>query len=231
MVGRPPSVSSAVKEFIESRPFLKECLSLGLVNFSAMTRYLQIELGKRGFEASLGAIKMALIRLREELKKEYTSLDSRIRTIIASSVMELQTDLVVISAYRNVVLHKMPHVMKIMGKARFFQLTQGTVTFTIIAAREVSRDVINLLGKENIMEYLDDQTAIVIISPEEITKVPGVIALISTVLASNNINITQIISCYRETILVCNREQASKAYSILENMIMTARRTAVSNVT
>ncbi len=224
-MGRPSSVANAVRNLVMSRPFLRECLALGLVNYSALARYLQNELSNKGCEASLGAVKMALIRLREELEGVYTSLDSRIRSIIASSVVELQTDLVVISAYRNVVLPKMAQVIKIMERARFFQLTQGTVTFTIIAAKEVSKDIINLLGWESIMEYLNDQTAIVIISPEEITKTPGVIALISTVLASNGINITQIISCYKETIIVCDRRQASRAYSILEDLIISARRT------
>ncbi len=217
------SIANVVRDFVISHPFLRECLILGVINYSALARYLLSELKKYGYETSLGAIKMSLIRLKEELKKIHTSLNAKIRKIIASSVIELQTDLVVISVYRNVVLPKITQVTKIMENARFFQLTQGTITFTIIAAKEVSRDVIELLGKENIVEYLDNQTAIIIVSPEEITKTPGVVALISSVLASNGINITQIISCYRETIIVCDRKEASKAYSILEDLIISAR--------
>jgi len=221
---RVGSIANAVRNFVISHPFIKECLALGLINYSALARYLLSEMRRQGREASLGAIKMALIRLRDEIRSTQIPLSRRIKEIIASSAMELQTDLIVISVYKSAVLPKIIEITKIMERARFFQLTQGTVTFTIIIASEVGDEVIEILGRRNIVEYLDNQTAIVIVSPEEITKTPGVVALISSVLAGNGINITQIISCYRETVIVCSRDEALKAYAVLEELITTSRK-------
>jgi len=71
---------------------------------------------------------------------------------------------------------------------------------------------------------IEDQSAIVIISPKQIIDVPGVIAYITDLLSSNGVNITQIISCYTDTLLIVDREDALKAYQILENKILSLRK-------
>ncbi len=216
--------SEAVREYVMSRPFLRECLEKGVVNYSALARTIVDELRRSGIETSVGAVKMALIRIRDDLLRVRESLDEKIKEIIASSVIELQTDLVVVNAFRNAVIPKLASIINIVGSARFFQLTQGTVSLTIIVAREVLEDLVKLIGEDNVVEVLEDQTAIVMVSPEEITRTPGVIAYMTSALANNGINITQIISCHRETVIVCDRSEASKAYTVLENLISSARK-------
>ena len=93
----------------------------------------------------------------------------------------------------------------------------------MVSVGEVLEDLVKLIGEDNIVEVLEDQTAIVMVSPEEITRTPGVIAYITSALANNGINITQIISCHRETVIVCDRSEASRAYTVLENIISSAR--------
>ncbi len=221
---RVSRASEAVRRYVMSHPFLRECLERGVANYSALARVIVDELRKSGIETSVGAVKMALIRIREDLLRVRESFDERIKEIISSSVIELQTDLVVINAFRNAVISKLASIIDVVGNARFFQLTQGAVSLTLIVARETLSDLMRAIGEDNVIEVLEDQTAIVMISPEEITRTPGVIAYISSALANNGVNITQIISCHRETVIVCDREDASKAYSILEDLITLAKK-------
>ncbi|RLE99359.1 MAG: hypothetical protein DRJ63_05670 [Thermoprotei archaeon] len=46
----------------------------------------------------------------------------------------------------------------------------------------------------------------------------------SLVLAHHGVNITQFISCHTDTILIINRREALKAYTVLEKLILSARR-------
>jgi len=64
------SIAKIVKEIILSRPAIKECLILDVINYSALARVILKELEKENIKTSTGAVKMALIRIGEDLKKE-----------------------------------------------------------------------------------------------------------------------------------------------------------------
>jgi len=217
-----PSIAKLVKELVETKPAVKECMSLGIVNYSALARLFTEELEKKGHSTTVGAVKMALIRLGEELKGKKARFEESIRGVIAGTVISLQSDLSVITAERSAVLKNLKELSKEMRNARFFQLTQGVETFVITVSSE-DREVPLKLLREGVIETIDGQAAIVLISPDSILEKPGIIAFITSVLASNGINITQVISCHRDTILVVDRRDAPRAYQLLEDIILKMR--------
>ena len=60
------SVAKQVREAIQMRPSLLDALKMGIVNYSALARMLQGEIG----QGSIEAVKAAVIRIAEELAKE-----------------------------------------------------------------------------------------------------------------------------------------------------------------
>lgn len=219
-----PSTSKLVRELIETMPAVKECLSLGIINHSALARLITEELAKGGHFANTTAVKMALIRLGEELKGRKVEFENGIRSVIAGTVISLQSDLTVITASKGAVLPRLREILGVMERARFFQLTQGVDTFVITISREDKDPLLNLLGS-GILDIRDEQAAIVLISPENILEKPGIVAFITSVLSFRGINITQVISCHRDTILVVSRKDAPTAYRILEDAILKMRGT------
>ncbi|AFK23174.1 hypothetical protein Py04_1603 [Pyrococcus sp. ST04] len=166
---------------------------------------------------------MALIRLGEELSSERAEFEESIRRVIAKTVIELQSDLAVITVNKQVALARINDILEIMKKTRFFQLSQGVDTFTIAIANEDKEEVVRAL-KEGIVDVVDGQTAIILISPYGIMQTPGIIAFITTALAVNGINLTQVISCYKDTVLLVDRKDAPSAYSVLEDLILKMRK-------
>jgi hypothetical protein len=211
------SVAKAVKDIVLSRPAIKECLILDVINYSALARVILKELEKKNIKTSTGAVKMALIRIGEELKKERAFFERRIKSVVAKTVIELQSDLTVITAEKRAVLNKIGQLSKVMENARFFQLTQGVETFTLVLSSEEKEEVVKILGN-NIVDLIEEQTAIILISPEEIIETPGFVAFIASALSSSGINITQVISCHKDTIFVLDRRDA------LEELILKMRR-------
>jgi aspartokinase len=65
----------------------------------------------------------------------------------------------------------------------------------------------------------DNCTMIVIHSPEELEATPGVVAFLATLLAEQNVNIIEFISCWTETIIVVEKKDSLKTYEILSNMV------------
>jgi len=217
------SVAKAVKDTVLSRPAIKECLILDVINYSALARLILKELEKKNVKTSTGAVKMALIRIGEELKKERVFFERRIKGVVAKTVIELQSDLTVITAEKRAVLNKIGPLSKVMENARFFQLTQGVETFTLVLSSEEKEEVVKIL-RDNIVDLIEEQTAIVLISPEEIIETPGFVAFVASALSSGGINITQVISCHKDTIFVLDRRDAPKAYQILEELILKMRK-------
>jgi len=220
------SIAKIVKEIILSRPAIKECLILDVINYSALARVILKELEKENIKTSAGAVKMALIRIGEGLKKERAFFEEKIKNVVAKTVIELQSDLTVITAERRAVLNNLEQLFKVMENARFFQLTQGVETFTLVLSSEEKEKVLEIIQPKAIVDLIEEQTAIVLISPEEIIETPGIIAIMTSTLSSSGVNITQIISCHKDTIFVLNRRDAPKAYQILEDMILKMRKTS-----
>jgi len=218
------SVAKIVKEIILSRPAIKECLILDVINYSALARVILKELEKENIKTSTGAVKMALIRIGEDLKKERALFEKKIKNVVAKTVIELQSDLTVITAERRAVLNNLEQLFKVMENARFFQLTQGVETFTLVLSSEEKEKVLEIIQPKAIVDLIEEQTAIVLISPEEIIETPGIIAIMTSTLSSSGVNITQVISCHKDTIFVLNRRDAPKAYQILEDMILKMRK-------
>ncbi len=217
------SISKLVRKVVFTRPAVRDCLTLGVINYSALSRLIQKDLSNMGINASIGAIKMALIRFSSEMRRG-SGTEERIRRIVAESVLELQTDLAVLTVRRSIVEQKINSLISLMERARFFQMTQGLDTFSIITARELLPRIQSIFPRKFIVNTLDDQTAIVMVSSEEVIATPGVLELVLYTLSSNGINVTQVISCYKDTVLILNREDASTAYRLLEDLILTTRR-------
>ena len=69
-----------------------------------------------------------------------------------------------------------------------------------------------------------DQAVLVIVSPKDVVEVPGFIAHVTGILASNGINISQIESVYTDTILVMKLDDALKAFQLLREAIEVAKK-------
>jgi len=217
------SISSIVRDYVSSHPYLLEALLKKVVNYSALSRLIVSELNLS--KENIPAVKMALRRFAEKLE-EKSFLENRVREIIASSSLQLINDIVVCTIC-GLQISSILSKEVLSRKTGFLQITQSPRHVTIMMDRELYDSVQGLikktLSKLGEVEVFENQTAILITSPREIVETPGVIAYILSALASHEINVTQFISCHTDTILIVDRREALKAYTILERLILNAR--------
>lgn len=217
------SVASVVRGIVLSKPFLRECLAEGIINYSALSRAISEDLRVRGVEASHAAVKMALIRVRSEIIEESKKLERKLKRVLGSTVLQLQSDLTVFTVKKHNIVPKLPEIIKSMEIARFFQVLQGINTFTFIVSREDIDRLTSNINKDDVIETLENQSAIVLVSPREIVETPGIVAFISSILYENDINITQVVSCYNDTIILVESTKAWEAFRVLETLIKSMR--------
>ncbi len=220
------SVASIVRKLVLSRPAITSCLLAGVINYSALARYLMSEVKELSGrdDVTLDSIKVALTRVARSLRSEFRGFEDRVLYVIAKSALRLETDLVVVTVSREYGHARLSELVRRLRNARFLQITQGVTGLTIVLASESLNELREVLGDSAILNVLNDQSAIVLISPKDIIYVPGVVAYITNLLAWRGLNITQIISCYLDTILIMSREDALSAYVVLEELIRNARK-------
>lgn len=165
-----------------------------------------------------------MVRLSKRLSRELGSIEDKVLSILARSALRLETDLAVVTINKEYVQPKLGRIIHELRNARFLQITQGISTYTIVIAKEELEKFLLILGKETPVDIIDEQAAIVLVSPKEILTTPGFVSYVTSLLAWRGINITQIISCYLDTILIVNSDDALRAYTLLHSIISSSRR-------
>jgi aspartokinase len=61
----------------------------------------------------------------------------------------------------------------------------------------------------------ENASAIIIHSGEKLEALPGFVAFVASLLAEQNINIIEFVSCYTETLLIVSRSDALKSHELL----------------
>ncbi|MGQ9641784.1 MAG: ACT domain-containing protein [Candidatus Bathycorpusculaceae bacterium] len=190
------TIAQEVRNYLKNRPYVLEALEKGIVNLSELSRQIQKELKIK----NIVAIKAALRRFSEELQKHKHKRDERVLKILRESTITLHDG-------NSVVVTSKPleteDKIKVNLGGKFVYLTDK-----------------NNLGKINgVLQTHEDCVMIVIHSPAELEATPGVVAFLTSLLAEQNINIIEFISCWTDTIIVVEKKDSVKTYEILSSVI------------
>lgn len=190
------TIAQEVRNYLKNRPYVLEALEKGIVNLSELSRQIQKELKIK----NIVAIKAALRRFSEELQKHKHKREERVLKILRKSTITLHDG-------NSVVITSKPleteDKIKVNLGGEFVYLTDK-----------------NNLGKINgVLQKHEDCVMIVIHSPAELEATPGVVAFLTSLLAEQNINIIEFISCWTDTIIVVEKKDRLKTYEILSSVI------------
>lgn len=210
-MGGKKSVAESVREYLSQRHCIRDCIVLGLINNSSLSRVICRELRIR----NSAAVHSALRRYSRKVRNEVASLDNSINSIIANSSISMRSDVAVVTIPVDA------NWREVDRKFALFHVIEGDgVTNLIMDSKELPR--LNNLGFETI-KVRPNLSAITINSPPEIVSVPGVTIRLLEPLSFNGINIQEYMSCYTSKIILLKREDASRAYELLEKLIETTR--------
>jgi hypothetical protein len=190
------TVAQNVRNYLRNKPYLLEALEKGIVNLSELSRQIQNEIKTD----DISAIKAALRRYSEELQKHKQKREEKVLHLLKRSSIAVYDRKSVIITAKEIPI-KTGMEVDLIGK------------FVYLLDRNELPERINALVKH------DNCTMIVIHSPEELEATPGVVAFLATLLAEQNVNIIEFISCWTETIMVVEKKDSLKTYETLSNMV------------
>jgi hypothetical protein len=190
------TIAQNVRNHLRNKPYLLEALEKNIVNLSELSRQIQIELKTD----NTSAVKAALRRFSEELQKHKQKREEKVLALLKrSSIAVFDRKSVMITS------------KEIQDKTGMKVDLPGKFVY-LLDRSELPERISTLVKHENC-------TMIVVHSPEELEAIPGVVAFLATLLAEQNVNMIEFISCWTETIIVVEKKDSLKTYEVLSNMV------------
>lgn len=187
--------------YVKRRPFIKESLRDHLINYSSLARKISQEL--YGNQKNFNAIKVSLQRIANRLSKGEEGIEEKVIGVLKGSSLNIETKIAVVISSGELPIRSISQ-----AKSR------GNITYIV---KESEAD--KLKSEKRVRLIQKNFNLITIISSKELEETPGVISLLLGALASEGINVQEIISCYTDTLLIIKESDTTKAYEIINGII------------
>ncbi len=146
------SIAERTRAYIDAHPSIKDCISKDLINYSSLARQIMKDLDIKNEEA----VMIACRRYAQKLSKR--DHEKEILRILGSSRIEVKTKICSVTAKNDwTVLHKLELVfIKLINEKAIMQIIQGAQAITIIADEKLKNEIVNAIGKENVLHVRPD---------------------------------------------------------------------------
>lgn len=220
------SVAEIVREVVSSDPTLRLCVEMGVVNYSKLAKVLRHAVSRVvGKDVSAESVKMALIRYyKRRASGGLAPRRGEVIRILARSTLELRSDIAIVSIRASHLPAVLPTLFQAMQRARFVTMMLSGLVVTVIMDSEAAGELVKGVNRAALVDVQNSHAAIILVSPIEIMRVPGVLAYISSVLAQNDVNIVHVASHYTDTVIIVSKEDMARAFNVLVNHIEMARK-------
>ncbi|MFQ3174939.1 MAG: hypothetical protein ACI9WT_000025 [Flavobacterium sp.] len=216
------TVSSIVENYIKTKPFLLNALSLGIINLTSLSRNIMIELESEfGKEVKQGAVVMALKRLTEELDFRLNhKINKVIKNIGEITVRSALTDYTF--AVSETVLNKQAELISDINALPgvFYTSSRGVNEINIVVSKSVNELVDKHLINEKLIQKLDDLASITVKLPKENILIPGIYYFIFQRLAWEGVIINEVISTSNEFTILVSEDQVDVAFKVIKDLKM-----------
>jgi hypothetical protein len=216
------TVSSIVENYIKTKPFLLNALSLGIINLTSLSRNIMSELESEfGKEVKQGAVVMALKRLTEELDFRLNhKINKVIKNIGEITVRSALTDYTF--AVSETVLNKQAELIADINAFPdvFYTSSRGVNEINIVISSSVTKLVDKHFVNEKLIQKLDNLASITVKLPKENIVVPGIYYFIFQRLAWEGIIINEVISTSNEFTILVGEDQVDIAFKVIKDLKM-----------
>lgn len=214
------TISQYVREYIQSQAFVYEGLKKGIINYSKLAEIIAKEYNLD----NTAAIKMSIIRFSKTIQEEEAEEDQTvIWNVLSKAKVSIKGDVSIIVVYPDVEAFKRVNKIETlvdMNLRETLYIIREHTSIVIIIERPKLEEALELLKGLNITRVKENATALVVISPEDIVSTSGVLNVIVTEFAKNKVNIEEIISCYRDTIIIVDEKDSTHGYKIVKDLTM-----------
>ena len=214
------TISSAVNEYIKSKPYLSSALADGIINLTSLARNIHTDIeSTMNKSVNQGAIIMALKRVSDDasfmLTKKIIRIlknlgDITVRSslvdygfLLSDSLLLTQANLLKEIEYKKDV---------------FYTSSRGVAESNIVVSQNIVPMVDELFKNEICHTKLEDLSSITIKLPRDNVKIPGIYYFIFQRLSWEGVNITEVISTSNEFTILVDEDEVDIAFKVIKNL-------------
>lgn len=213
-VVQKPSVARTVRAYIDRRPVVRDALSMGIVNLSALSRRILRETDLTQEEAILVACR------RYSGIPKATGYEEAIRRVLDNSKLEVRTKVAVWTLRPSWKLFsKLEKALPKLQGSTQIHLLHGSEAVTLIADEGLAREVESVLEPEDVLKQQTGLVEVNLRTPEVVEEVPGILAFLASSLAAQGINFVEVVSCHKDNMFVLAEDDMFAAFGVLNDLI------------
>lgn len=211
------SIGKITEDIINRSPFLRESMTEGLINISALARKIQPEIESIvGKKVKEGAIVMAIKRMSPGL---YHKLNIKIKNVLGELGDFLVRSNLSDFTYNNSesLGFKQSELMRQLNSEpdAFFAFVRGVTETTVITSDKYNDLIDKLFVNEKLITSTQDLASITVKLPRINIEIYGIYYYILKQLAWEGINIIDVISTANEFTVLVSQDDVDKAFKTL----------------
>ncbi len=213
------TISRLIGEILRGDDIAREALRLKYLNMSAYAKKIRPQIESRLYKpVSVGSIVVSLSRIRGKFLNEpdYRPTvhieDLSLRANLSEVTYEKTKEAVIAAAKLNTL---------IIHPDAFFAITQGTHELTVICDSAHLEQIVNQFPVEPKGRYADLTAVTVRFIEQEYIEIPNMLFTLISALATQRINIIEIVSTYTELSFVVRNSDAERTISALSQFLIS----------
>ncbi|MGI0090604.1 MAG: hypothetical protein ACREBS_02745 [Nitrososphaerales archaeon] len=214
------SISKVVKEVIDDDLSLQDALSRRYGNYTAIARLIKPKVERDiGRKVNFDSLVTSVKRVKPRLQLAQGGIEG----VLARSVVNVRTDVAKLNLEKS--KRSLEAARNIMAtyQEEFLQISESNSAITMIFDQKLLEEIHEKFNDDDVLDEQSDLAAIIVHSPTEIVRTPGVVLSIYTKIAENHVNIEDTVSCFTDTIVVIRMEEVARTFSTLTGLISECR--------
>lgn len=209
------TVPEATKKIVERSRYLSEAISKGLINYSALARYIKPELEEMLVkDVSEASIIMAFKRLEKEFQPKYKPQ----KTFSKLPEMNIRSSLHFFSLLNTETSGISMLLSRDADPKSFFLKTQGISETSYIVSSELFEKYLPTIKEKKGYIHDEDVASLTIYIPDTALTNSGIYYFFLKSLAWEGINILEVISTIHELNLILDDKDVQPACSVIKSL-------------
>jgi hypothetical protein len=218
------TISQAVNEIINEKPFLNENLKDAIINLSSFSRQIKPQIEKRlKKKIKIGAIVMALKRYSHQS-------DVKTEVLLRSALLKLG-DIIIRSnlsdytfANSDTLIKKHIKLVNIIHNKNdiFFTYVQGVFESNWVISNLLDKELIKIFKEEKLISCNRSLASVTVKLPLENTMIPGFYYFLLRKIAWEGINIVEVVSTTNEFTIIVKEKIVEKLFNVIKTIVKKA---------
>lgn len=205
------SIAKMTQSYIAEHPSIKDCVRKGVVNFSALAREICRDRDISRFDAVLIACQRYARRVQGQSTNE-----KRILSLLRGAKMQVNNKMAVIIMEKPRDYERLYQLQRaVKREGHIFNLIDGKDAVVVITADDFV-DEFREAFRGRIKKLSTSVVQITMTFDQRVESTPGVVSYVYSMLAENDVNVLEELSCWTELMLIVEERDLSKTLRILD---------------